>query len=78
MHGGWKSNVVAEGYIEASEENEKKTAFKILGEGTSSRLQNGMDNEIQAKIFQLIKFLLLTKISRLFIVNGCIFQQLLK
>lgn len=31
-HGGWKSNFVAEGYIETSVENKKKTAMKILGE----------------------------------------------
>lgn len=31
-HGGWKSNSVAEGYIEASIENKKKIAGDILGE----------------------------------------------
>lgn len=31
-HGGWKSNSVAEDYIETSIENKKKTAMKILGE----------------------------------------------
>lgn len=30
-HGGWKSNTVAEGYIETSEANKKRTATAILG-----------------------------------------------
>ncbi|CAH0556821.1 unnamed protein product [Brassicogethes aeneus] len=30
-HGGWKSNLVPEGYIETSSENKKRTAMKILG-----------------------------------------------
>lgn len=42
-HGGWKSNATAEGYIETSEENKKKTAIKILGESTSSASQNKLD-----------------------------------
>jgi integrase len=31
-HGGWKSNTVAEGYIETSIENKKRIATQILGE----------------------------------------------
>jgi integrase len=31
-HGGWRSNTVAEGYIEDSVENKKKIASKILGD----------------------------------------------
>jgi hypothetical protein len=36
-HGGWKSNTVAEGYIETSLENKKKVANKILGGQQLSR-----------------------------------------
>lgn len=31
-HGAWKSSTVAEGYVENSLENKRKTAIKILGE----------------------------------------------
>jgi hypothetical protein len=36
-HGGWKSNTVAEGYIETLLENKKKVANKILGRPQLSR-----------------------------------------
>ena len=40
-HGGWKSNTVAEEYIEMSKDNKKKVATKILGEiMTSSSCSN--------------------------------------
>ncbi|KAJ8977564.1 hypothetical protein NQ317_005412 [Molorchus minor] len=41
--GGWNSNAVAEGYIETSEEYNKKAPIKILGESTSSISQNKLD-----------------------------------
>ncbi|KAJ8910666.1 hypothetical protein NQ315_011184 [Exocentrus adspersus] len=37
-HGGWKSNTVAEGYIDTSKGNKKKIAAKILGEETPSAI----------------------------------------
>lgn len=35
-HGGWKSNSVAEGYIETSLQNKKNTAVRILGGPSTS------------------------------------------
>lgn len=32
-HGGWKSNSVAEGYVESSLQNKKKIAANIMGTG---------------------------------------------
>lgn len=43
-HGGWRSNSVAEGYIENSTENKKKISAAILGEKSSS-LQQDVQNE---------------------------------
>ncbi|KAJ8915478.1 hypothetical protein NQ315_003241 [Exocentrus adspersus] len=40
-HGGWKSNTVAEGYIDTSKGNKKKIAAKILGEETPSASNSG-------------------------------------
>ena len=35
-HGGWRSNTVAEGYVEISEENKTRIASKILGAGVTA------------------------------------------
>lgn len=37
-HGGWKSNVVAESYVDESVENKRKIAMKILGKKTSTNI----------------------------------------
>lgn len=39
-HGGWKSNVVAEGYVEESIKNKRKVSARILGESSLA----GMDS----------------------------------
>lgn len=39
-HGGWKSNSVAEGYIDTSTANKKTTAKKILGEKVPTQKTN--------------------------------------
>lgn len=46
-HGGWKSNTVAEGYVENSIENKKRIATDILGE-SSSNASSVLHNEIRA------------------------------
>lgn len=39
-HGGWRSNTVAEGYIEGSEGNKKRIASNILGVGVETTIHN--------------------------------------
>lgn len=47
-HGGWRSNTVAEGYIESSSENKKKISAAIVGEFQQNvqQIQNNENNLI--------------------------------
>lgn len=49
-HGGWKSNTVAEGYIDSSVENKKQIAAKIVGE---RNMQMGASNSSHRGKFEI-------------------------
>lgn len=48
-HGGWRSNTVAEGYIENSRENKRKIARKILGDTDSTTEATFSKNDGQSE-----------------------------